>query len=50
MNEKGRLLDSLKSKNQNIKKLDTENKKISLEAFELKRDIDKLNKRLMELV
>ena len=49
VNEKGRLLDSLKSKNQNIKKLDTENKKISLEAFELKRDIDKLNKRLTEL-
>ena len=49
MNEKGRLLDSLKSKNQNIKKLDTENKKFSLEVFELKRDIDKLNKRLGEL-
>ena len=49
VNEKGKLLDSLKSKNQNIKKLNTENKKISLEAFEFKRDIDKLNKRLTEL-
>ena len=49
VNEKGRLLDSLKFKNQNIKKLDTENKKISLEAFELKRNIDKLNTRLAEL-
>ena len=49
VNEKGRLLDSLKSKNQNLKQLDTENKKISLEVFELKRDLDKLNKRLTEL-
>ena len=49
VNEKGRLLDNLKSKNQNIKELDTKNKEISLEVFELKRDIDKLNKRLAEL-
>ena len=47
--EKGDLLENLKKRNLNIKKLNQSNEENSLEIFELKRDINKLNKRLTEL-
>ncbi len=49
VDEKGVLLDNLKSKNLELRKLGKENKKSSLELFELKRNLEKLNKRLSEL-
>ncbi len=49
VDEKGKLLDNLKSRNLEVKKLGKENKESSLAIFELKRDVDKLNKRLTEL-
>ncbi len=49
VNEKSDLLDNLKSKNSEVKKLNKIGEENSLEIFELKRNIDKLNKRLSEL-
>ena len=49
VDEKSDLLDSLKSKNSEVKKLSKIEEQKSLEIFELKRDLDRLNKRLSEL-
>ena len=47
--EKGELLDNLKSRNLEVKKLNIKSKESSLEIFELKRELSKLNNRLTEL-
>ena len=49
VNEKSDLLDNLKSKNTEVKTLSKIGEENSLVIFELKRDIEKLNKRLSEL-
>ena len=49
VSEKGKLLDDLKSRNSKIKDLDISNEKYSLEVFQLKRDVEKLTKKLSEL-
>ena len=47
--QKGNLIDKLQSKNEKILILTEEEEKKSLEIFELKRNIEKLNNRLSEL-
>lgn len=49
VNEKSDLLDNLKSKNTEVKTLSKIGEENSLVIFELKRDVEKLNKRLSEL-
>ncbi len=49
VDEKGILLENLKNKNLEIKNSNRINEENSLEIFELKRDLDKLNNRLAEL-
>ncbi len=49
INEKSDLLENLKSTNQEVKNLSRDNKEYSLEIFELKRDLQKLNDRLSQL-
>ncbi len=49
VDEKGKLLDNLKARNLEVKKLNRVSEESSLEIFELKRDLNKLNKRLTEL-
>ncbi len=49
VDEKGILLENLKNKNLEIKSSNRINEERSLEIFELKRDLDKLNNRLAEL-
>ena len=49
VSEKGKLLENLKSRNLRIEDLNISNEKYSLEVFELKRDIERLTKKLSEL-
>ncbi len=49
VSEKGKLLDDLKSRNSMLEDLNISNEKFSLEVFQLKRDIEKLTKKLSEL-
>ena len=49
VNEKSEILENLKSKNQEVKDISRANKEYSLEVFELKRDLEKLNERLSQL-
>ena len=49
VDEKGSLLENLKKKNLELKKNSRINEERSLEIFELKRDLNKLNDRLAEL-
>ena len=49
VNEKSEILENLKSKNQEVKDISRANEEYSLEVFELKRDLEKLNERLSQL-
>ena len=49
VNEKGQLLENLKSSNLETKNLKKANQESSLQIFELKRNLEKLNNRLTEL-
>ncbi len=49
VNEKSEILENLKSKNQEVKDISRANKEYSLQVFELKRDLEKLNERLSQL-
>ncbi len=49
VDEKGKLLENLKLKNKEVKELNQVSEENSLEIFELKRDLKKLNDRLAEL-
>ena len=47
--ERGRLLDNIQNKNEQLKSLSEKEKESNLKIFELNRNVEKLNKRLTEL-
>ncbi len=49
VSERGKLLNNLQKKNEEFEQLYLENEKNSIDLFEMKRNVEKLNKRLSEL-